>query len=52
MMQTLTTRPRSTPKNTALILELALGAWVVLLVGGYLFGVGFLTLLEIIGGAL
>jgi hypothetical protein len=45
-------RPRSTPKHTALILELALGAWVLASAAVYLFGVGFLTLLDIIGGAL
>lgn len=44
-------RPRYTPKNIPLILTLAAGAWLVLSVAGYLFGVGFLTLLELIGGA-
>lgn len=45
-------RPRYTPKNTPLILTLGGIAWLVLSVAGYLFGVGALTLLEIIGGAL
>jgi hypothetical protein len=45
-------RTRYTPKNIPLILAAASAAWLVLGAGVYLFGVGFLTLLEIIGGAL
>jgi hypothetical protein len=48
-MTVLSTRTRPTPKHTVLILELALGAWGVLLVVGYFGGVGFLTLLDIVG---
>jgi hypothetical protein len=39
------------PKHIPLILALAAGAWVFLGAEVYLFGVGALTLLEIIGGA-
>lgn len=49
-MQTLS-RPRYTPKNIPLILAAASASWLVLGAGVYLFGVGALTLLEIIGGA-
>lgn len=49
---TLSTRPRYTPKNIPLILALAVGSWAVLGAGGYLFGVGFMTLLEIVGASL
>lgn len=45
-------RPRSTPKNLPLILTLACVAWGGFSAGAYLFGVGALTLLELIGGAL
>lgn len=48
---TVLSRARSTPENIPLILTLAAGAWLVLGVGFYLFGVGFLTLLDIVGGA-
>lgn len=44
-------RPRPTPKHLPLILAAAVGSWAVLLAGGYLCGVGFLTLLDMIGGA-
>jgi hypothetical protein len=45
-------RPRPTPKHLPLILALACGSWGVVSAGVYLFGVGALTLLEMIGGAL
>jgi hypothetical protein len=49
-MTVLSSRPRYTPKNIPLILTLGALAWLVLSVGFHLFGVGFLTLLDIVGG--
>jgi hypothetical protein len=43
------TRSRPTPNHIPLILTLACGAWLVLSVVAYLLGVGFLTLLDMIG---
>ena len=53
-MRTLSPNPRYRPasKHLVPILGLAGGAWVVLPLGLYLFGVGALTLLDIIGGVL
>ena len=48
-MTVLATRTRYTPKNIPLILTLGALAWLVLGAGVYLFGVGALTLLEMIG---
>lgn len=45
-------RPRYTPNHIPLILAAAAGAWLLACVGFYLFGVGFLTLLDIVGGVL
>jgi hypothetical protein len=50
MISTTHTRPRYTPKNIPLILTLWVGSWAIVSAGFYLFGVGFLTLLDIIGG--
>lgn len=52
MNRTLSTRPRYTPKNIPLILTLASGAWLVLSAGIYLAGLGAVTTLSLIGGAL
>jgi adenine/guanine phosphoribosyltransferase-like PRPP-binding protein len=51
MMQVLS-RPRPTPNHIPLILTLACGAWLLACVVAYLLGVGFLTLLDIVGGVL
>jgi adenine/guanine phosphoribosyltransferase-like PRPP-binding protein len=48
-MAILLSRPRPTPNHIPLILTLACGAWLLACVVAYLLGVGFLTLLDIVG---